>query len=86
MTVADEPFAAGTVPPPHRSIAMTDPVQNLSQFNLAEIDDGYLLEIIGDAGGKLTLAAAPEQLDAIIDALVALLEDDDADSDDSTPA
>ena len=65
---------------------MTDAIQNLSQFNLAETDDGYLLEIVGDAGGKLTLAAAPEQLDAIIDALVALLEDEEADTDDSAPA
>ena len=31
---------------------MTDAIQNLSQFNLAETDDGYLLEIVGDAAAS----------------------------------
>lgn len=60
---------------------MADPVQNLSQFRLAETDDGYLLEITGDAGGNLTLAASPEQVDAIIDALDALLSDEETAAD-----
>ena len=53
-------------------------IQTLSQFNLAETDDGYLLEIGGDGGSVLRLAASPEQIDAIIDALDALLSEDDA--------
>jgi hypothetical protein len=56
---------------------MTDAIQKLSQFNLAETDDGYLLEIGGDKGGLLTLEATAEQLDAIIEALDALLSADD---------
>ena len=58
---------------------MTDAdIQTLTRFNLAETDDGYLLEIGGDAGGLLRLAATPEQIAAILDALDALLSDDDA--------
>lgn len=58
---------------------MTDTdIQTLTQFNLAETDDGYLLEIGGSDGGLLRLAATPEQIDAIIDALDALLSEDDA--------
>jgi len=57
---------------------MADAVETLTQFNLAETDDGYLLEIGGDAGGTLTLAATAEQIDAIIDALDALLSEDEA--------
>lgn len=53
-------------------------IETLTQFNLAETDDGYLLEIGGDNGGLLRLAATPEQIDAIIDALDALLSEDDA--------
>ena len=56
---------------------MADAIQKLSQFNLAETDDGYLLEIGGDDGGLLTLEATAEQLDAIIEALDALLSADD---------
>jgi len=51
----------------------TPVVETLSQFNLAETDDGYLLEIGGDGGSVLTLAATAEQIDAIIEALDALL-------------
>lgn len=58
-----------------------DEIQTLTQFNLAETDDGYLLEIGGDQGGLLRVAATPEQLDAIIDALDALLSEDDAAAD-----
>ncbi|WP_396594263.1 hypothetical protein [Brevundimonas sp. R86498] len=58
---------------------MTDAdIQTLTQFNLAETDDGFLLEIGGSDGGLLRLAATPEQIDAIIDALDALLSEDDA--------
>lgn len=58
---------------------MTDPdIQTLTQFNLAETEEGFLLEIGGDGGGLLRLAATPEQIDAIIDALDALLSEDDA--------
>ena len=53
-------------------------IQTLTQFNLAETEEGYLLEIGGDGGGLLRLAASPEQIDAIIDALDALLSEDDA--------
>ncbi|MDP3403794.1 MAG: hypothetical protein Q8S03_03820 [Brevundimonas sp.] len=66
---------------------MTDAdIQTLTQFNLAETDDGYLLEIGGDAGGLLRLAATPEQIVAILDALDALLSDDDATIDPVEPA
>ncbi len=54
-----------------------DDIQTLTQFNLAETDDGYLLEIGGSDGGLLRVAASPEQIDAIIDALDALLSDED---------
>ncbi len=53
-------------------------IQTLTQFNLAETVDGYLLEIGGDGGGVLRVKATPEQIDAIIDALDALLSEDDA--------
>lgn len=55
--------------------------QALSQFSLSETDDGYLIEIEGDGGGSLTVEATPEQLDAIIDALDALLSEADAEAD-----
>lgn len=55
--------------------------QTLSQFSLSETDEGYLIEIEGDGGGSLTVEATPEQLDAIIDALDALLSEDDAEAD-----
>lgn len=59
---------------------MTAPrVQSLSQFTLAETPDGYLIEIEGDAGGALAVEATPAQLDAIIDALADLLEEEDLD-------
>lgn len=58
---------------------MADPrIETLTQFNLAETDDGYLLEIGGSDGGLLRLAASAEQIDTIIDALDALLSEDDA--------
>ena len=56
---------------------MADAIQKLSQFNLAETDDGYLLEIGGDKGGTITVEATAEQLDAIIEALDALISADD---------
>ena len=56
-----------------------DDIQTLTRFNLAETDDGYLLEIGGSQGGVLRVAASPEQIDAILEALDALLsEEDDA--------
>lgn len=55
--------------------------QALSQFSLSGTDEGYLIEIEGDGGGSLTVEATPEQLDAIIDALDALLSEDDAEAD-----
>jgi len=60
-----------------------DDIQTLTQFNLAETDDGYVLEIGGDAGGLLRVAASAEQLDAIIEALDALLSDEDDAVDDA---
>jgi hypothetical protein len=58
---------------------MTDAVETLSLFNLAESDDGFLLEIGGSGGSAITVAASAEQIDAIVEALDALLsEDDDA--------
>ena len=51
-------------------------IQTRTRFNLAETDDGYLLEIGGHAGGLLRIAAGAEQLDAIIEALDALLSDE----------
>ena len=53
-------------------------IQTLTQFNLAETDDGYLLEVGGADGQVMRLAATAEQIDAIIDALDALLSEDDA--------
>jgi len=65
---------------------MTNTVETLSLFNLAETEDGYLLEIGGDGGNSLTVAASAEQIDAIVEALDALLSDeDDAVEDDTVP-
>lgn len=55
--------------------------EKLTQFALSETDEGYLLQIEGDQGGTLTLETSPEQIDAIIDALDALLSEDDAEID-----
>lgn len=55
-------------------------VQALSQFTLSETPDGYLIEIEGDGGGSIAVEASPEQLDAIIDALADLLDDEDDDA------
>lgn len=51
----------------------------LTQFSLSDSEDGYLLQLEAADGQAMTVSASPEQLDAIIDALVALLEDDDED-------
>ncbi len=56
----------------------------LTQFSLSDSEDGYLLQFEAADGQGMTVSASPEQLDAIIDALVALLEDDE--EDDQTPA
>ena len=56
---------------------MTEPrVQSLTQFTIAETPDGYLIEIEGDDGASLAVEASPAQIDAIIDALADLLEDE----------
>ncbi len=55
-----------------------DDIQSLTQFNFAETEGGYLLEIGGSDGSLLRVAATPEQIDAIIDALDTLLSEDDA--------
>jgi hypothetical protein len=59
-------------------MAKAEDIQALSQFSLSETEDGYLIAVEGDGGGALTLSATPEQLDAIIEALDALLSEDDA--------
>ena len=56
---------------------MADTIPALSQFNLAESDDGYLLEVGGSDGSVVRVAATAEQIDAIIEALDALLSDED---------
>ena len=56
---------------------MTAAIPTLTQFNLAESDDGYLLEIGGSDGSVVRVAASAEQIDAIIEALDALLSDED---------
>ena len=56
---------------------MADVIPTLTQFNLAETDEGYLLEIGGSNGELLRVQASPEQIDAIIEALDALLSDED---------
>ena len=56
---------------------MADAIPALTQFNLAESDDGYLLEIGGSDGSVLRVAASAGQIDAIIEALDALLSEDD---------
>ena len=60
-------------------------IETLSQFNLAETDDGYVLEIGGSGGSVLTLEASAEQLDAIVEALDALLSADEDAIDDEAP-
>lgn len=62
-----------------------DQVQALSQFTLSETPDGYLIEMEGDGGASLSLSATPDQIDAIIDALDALLSDDEASADEIGP-
>jgi hypothetical protein len=62
---------------------MADEIPALTQFNLAESDDGYLLEIGGSDGSMLQVAASAEQIDAIIEALDALLSDEDDAVDDT---
>ena len=62
---------------------MADKIPTLTQFNLAEGDEGYLLEIGGSDGRVLQVAATGEQLDAIIEALDALLSDEDDAIDDA---
>ena len=56
---------------------MAEDIPTLTQFNLAESDDGYLLEIGGSDGGVMRVQASAEQIDAIIEALDALLSDED---------
>lgn len=56
---------------------MAETIPALTQFNLAETDDGYVLEIGGSDGALLQVAATAEQIDAIIEALDALLSDED---------
>lgn len=62
---------------------MADDIPALTQFNLAETDDGYVLEIGGSDGAVLQVQASPEQIDAIIEALDALLSDEDDAVDDA---
>ncbi|QTN19239.1 hypothetical protein HZ989_13600 [Brevundimonas sp. AJA228-03] len=54
-----------------------DDIQTLTRFNQAETDDGYLLEIGGSDSGLLRVAASPGQIEAILEALDALLSDED---------
>jgi len=54
-----------------------DDIPTLTRFNLAETDDGYLLEIGGHAGGLLRVTASAGQPDAILEALDAHLSDED---------
>ena len=56
---------------------MADTIPTLTQFNLAEGDEGYLLEVGGSDGSVVRVAATAEQIDAIIEALDALLSDED---------
>lgn len=56
---------------------MAADIPTLTQFNLAETDDGYLLEIGGSDGAVIQVQASAEQIDAIIEALDALLSDED---------
>lgn len=61
---------------------MTSPIESLSQFNLAETDDGFLLEIGGSGGSLLTVSASVEQIEAIIGALDALISADEDEPED----
>ena len=54
-----------------------DDIRTLTRFNQAETDDGYLLEIGDHAGGLLRVTASAERLNAILEALNALLSDED---------
>lgn len=62
---------------------MAETIPALTQFNLAEGDEGYLLEIGGSDGSMLQVSASAEQIDAIIEALDALLSDEDDAVDDA---
>ena len=62
---------------------MAENIPTLTQFNLAESDDGYLLEIGGSDGSMVQVQASAEQIDAIIEALDALLSDEDDAVDDA---
>lgn len=61
---------------------MTTALEALTQFNLAETDDGYLLEIGGSGGSLLTVTATAEQIEAVIGALDALIAADEDDLED----
>ena len=63
---------------------MAEDIPTLTQFNLAESDDGYLLEIGGSDGTVLRVAASAEQIDAIIEALDALISVEDEAMDETT--
>jgi len=52
-------------------------IQTLTRFNLAGTGDGHLLEIGSSDGGLLRVAASPGQIEVIIEALDALLPDED---------
>lgn len=62
---------------------MAADIPTLTQFNLAETDDGYVLEIGASNGGVMQVQASAEQIDAIIEALDALLSDEDDAVDDA---
>jgi hypothetical protein len=54
-------------------------MRQLTKFAISVRDEDFVIRIEDDAGQQLEFATAPEQVDAIIDALDELLsEDDDA--------
>jgi hypothetical protein len=53
-------------------------LKKLQQFELEETEEGYAIRITTESGEALAVEVSPEQLDAIIDALDDLLNDDDA--------
>lgn len=63
-----------------------DSMPKLARFEISATPEGFALHIADDGGRVLDLDVSPEQLDALIDALDALLSDEDdtlaADNDD----
>ena len=54
-------------------------MRQLAKFSISVREEDFVLHLEDDAGGSVDFAAAPEQLDAVIDALDELLSDNEED-------